>query len=173
MTEKLPNSTGCFVCGHSNPGGLAARFHIEGDRVRTRYTPAPAQMGYKGITHGGIIAALLDETMGWAPAIANRRFCVTVEMSIQYLKPIPIGHEVEVSAWVTDGRRRIWEAEGEIRDSDGNLYARGKGRFLPVSDEQTREVVSYLNFDEGCVGPERICRTCGPRESTASNTSTQ
>jgi uncharacterized protein (TIGR00369 family) len=164
MIEKLPNSTACFVCGHGNASGLKARFHTDGERVLTRFTPREPQMGYKGITHGGVIAALLDETMGWAPALANRRFCLTVEISIQYLKPIPIGTEVEVSAWVTDGHRRIWEAEGEIRDSDGNLYARGKGRFLPVSDEQTREVVSYLNFDEGCVAPDRICRTCGSVE---------
>ena len=160
MIEKLPNSSGCFVCGHSNAAGLGARFHIDGQRVVTRFTPRAAQMGYKDITHGGIIAALLDETMGWAPAIANRRFCVTVEMSIQYLKPIPTGTEIEVAAWVTDGHRRILEAEGEIRDADGSLYARGKGRYVPVSDEQTREVVSYLNFDKGCVAPERICRTC-------------
>ena len=173
MTEKLPNSTACFVCGHSNPAGLRARFYLEGDRVVTRFTPAPAQMGYKGITHGGIIAALLDETMGWAPAVANRRFCVTVEINVQYLRPIPIGKEVLVSAWVTDGHRRIWEAEGEIGDADGTLYAKGKGRFLPVSDEQTAEVVSYLNFDEGCVGPERICRSCSQNLESASNPSTR
>lgn len=45
-----------------------------------------------------------------------------------------------------------------VRDSNGVLYARAKGRYLPVSDEQTREVVGYLQFDEDCVGPERICR---------------
>src|SRR2546421_5116698 len=77
--EKLPNSAACFVCGDRNHAGLAVRFYVEGERVVTRFTPREEHMGFNGITHGGIIAALLDETMGWAPAVANRRFCVTVE----------------------------------------------------------------------------------------------
>ena len=104
------------------------------------------------------MAALLDETMGWAPALLNRRFCVTVELNVQYVKPLPLGTEVTVAGWVSGGNRRIWEAEGEITDADGTVYARGKGRYLSMNDEQTRDVVSYLTFDEGCVGAEAISR---------------
>ena len=165
MFEKLPNSSACFVCGDRNPSGLSVRFATDGERVVTLFTPREAQMGYNGVTHGGIIAALLDETMGWALAVANRRFCLTVEITVKYIKPVPIGVEIEVTGWVTDGLRRIWGAEGEVRDSAGMLYARAKGRYMPVSDEQTRDVVGYLQFDESCVGPQRICRICDDHES--------
>src|SRR5207248_10441272 len=77
--EKLPNSFACFVCGDRNPKGLRVRFYIEGDSVSGQFMPCDEHMGFRGITHGGIIAALLDEAMGWAPALANRRFCVTAE----------------------------------------------------------------------------------------------
>jgi len=110
------------------------------------------------MTHGGILAALLDETMGWAPAVANRRFCVTLELTIRYLKPAPIGAELEIRGWKTSDTRRIWEADGEIRDMEGILYARGAGRYMPLSDERTREVAEMLTFDEGCVTPYRIRR---------------
>src|SRR5437762_2553943 len=89
--EKLPNFERCFVCGDKNAAGLAVRFQTDGERVRTTFTPREAQMGYRGITHGGVLAALLDETMGWAPVLLYRRFCVSVEITVQYLKPVPIG----------------------------------------------------------------------------------
>lgn len=164
MAEKLPNFHACFVCGDRNPSGLAVRFHADGEAVWTRFTPAEPQMGYQGITHGGILAALLDETMGWAPSLANRRFCLTVEIRVQYVKPLPLGTEVTVTGRVIEGSRRIWETEGEVRDDAGTMYARATGRYMPVSDEQTRAVVDYLTFDDGCVPPERICRACASDE---------
>ena len=63
-----------------------------------------------------------------------------------------------MSGWVSGGNRRIAEAEGEIVDAEGTVYARGKGRYLSMNDQQTRDVVEYLTFDEGCVEPERIAR---------------
>ncbi len=115
-------------------------------------------MGYRGITHGGILASLLDETMGWAPSLANRRFCVTLELRVQYVKPVPLHTEVAVRGWVTGAERRIWEAEGEITDAGGAVFVRGSGRYLPVTEEQTRDVVDYLTFDADCVPPDRISR---------------
>ncbi len=154
--SKLPNYHGCFVCGDHNPSGLNVRFHTEDEHVWTTYTPDAQHTGYKGITHGGIIAALLDETMGWAPTLTNRRFCVTAELTIQYLKPAKEGVELRVAGWVTADRRRIWETAGEITDSEGNLIARATGKYFPLSVEQTDNVVEYLSFDEGCVPPERV-----------------
>jgi uncharacterized protein (TIGR00369 family) len=156
--EKLPNSKTCFVCGDRNPSGLRVRFWLDGEAVFTRFTPRKDHMGYHGVTHGGVIASLLDETMGWAPCLQNRRFCVSIELHIEYLKPIPIGREITVTGRASESNRRIWSAEGEVTDSEGTVYARGKGRYIPISDEQTRDVVSYLQFDEETVAPERIYR---------------
>ena len=156
--EKLPNSKTCFVCGDRNPSGLRVRFWTDGERVWTLFTPRVEQMGYHGMTHGGILAALLDETMGWAPSLLNRRFCVSIELNVQYLKPVPIDTEIKVSGRAVDARRRIWSAEGDVTDSEGTVYARGTGRYIPISDEKTREVLTYLQFDQDTVAPERIYR---------------
>jgi uncharacterized protein (TIGR00369 family) len=155
--KKLPNSHACFVCGDRNPNGLAVRFLTDGEKVWTRFTPRAPQMGYNGITHGGVLASLLDETMGWAPALIKRRFCMAVELNVEYRKSVPVDTEIIVSARVTSSHRRIWEAEGEIRDEEGTLYARGRGRFIPMTDDQSREVLQYLLFDEETVKPEEIC----------------
>lgn len=158
---KLPNSQLCFVCGAGNPAGLRVRFHTDGEKVWTRVAVDESHMGYRGIVHGGVLTALLDETMGWAPAVAMGRFCMAIELNIEFRRSLPVGKEVTVLGWMTEGARRIWEAAGEIRDDEGTVYAKGKGRFMPMSDEQTREVVPYLNFDEGTIPVSRICRSCG------------
>ncbi len=167
--DKLPNYERCFVCGDRNPSGLSVRFWTDGERVFTKFTPRETHMGFHGNTHGGILAALLDETMGWAPSIVKRRFCLCVELTVEYRKAVPLGTEVTVTGRVVSDRRRIWEASGDIRDAAGTVYARGKGRYVPVSDAQTRAVVEYLTFDEGCLPPESICRAVGFDESSSSD----
>jgi uncharacterized protein (TIGR00369 family) len=163
--DKLPNYERCFVCGDRNPSGLSVRFRTDGEQVFTTFTPREQHVGFHGTTHGGILAALLDETMGWAPSVVNRRFCLCVELTVEYRKPVPLGMEVTVTGRVVSDRRRIWETAGDIRDAAGTVYARGKGRYVPVSDEQTRVVADYLTFDAGCLPPERICRAAGLEDS--------
>jgi uncharacterized protein (TIGR00369 family) len=156
--QKLPYSSHCFVCGDSNSRGLGLRFEIDGDRVQTTFTPGEPQMGYRGITHGGILATLLDETMGWPPVLQSGRFCVTLELTVQYLKPVPIGREVTVVGWVTADRRRAWETAGEVKDADGEIYAKATGLFVRMSEEDSRTTLDYLVFDEGCIPPDHILR---------------
>ncbi len=60
-----PNSQHCFVCGVSNPFGLHLRFFETAPDEVTAYVTLPDHFqGYPGITHGGIIAAMLDEVAG-------------------------------------------------------------------------------------------------------------
>lgn len=155
-TWLLPHSRVCFVCGEENGCGLKLRFRTDGERVWTVLTPAERYMGYAGITHGGILTAVLDETMGWAPAVRTGRFCMAVELTIELRRSVPIGRQVTVMGEMTDVSRRIWEGKGEIRDDEGTLYVRGRGRFMPMSREETDRVMDMLIFDEGCVPRELL-----------------
>ena len=160
---NLPNSHTCFVCGDQNPAGLRRRFQTDGAKVWTDFEGRPEQAGYNNVVHGGILSALLDETMGWAPALHNKRMCVAVELHVEFRKSVPVGLPVTVIGHTVDGARRIWTAEGEIRDAEGTVYVRGRGRYVPISDEQTEEVMTYLLFDGDCIAPGDICRTWGER----------
>lgn len=147
MRRRLPNSAGCYVCGSENPRGLGVRFEVEAGVVTARFVPHRDHCGYNDRVHGGVIAALLDEVMGWAPSALKRRFCVAAEIVIRYLKPLPIGQPVTVRGEMTADRGRLWEARGEIADDDGTVYARGTGKYRPLSDEQTEAVMEYLSID--------------------------
>src|SRR5438045_9609869 len=122
MTQKsgtLPNYEFCYVCGHANPLGLNVRFRWEGEAVTTRFRPDPLHAGYPGRLHGGVIAALLDETMGWAPCVAAGRFCVAVELNVRYLKSAPPDRELMVTGRTDSLGGRSWEASGEGTDDEG------------------------------------------------------
>jgi uncharacterized protein (TIGR00369 family) len=149
---QLPWSQHCFLCGEGNPLGLQVRFKKDGDRVYTEYCVDKGREGYHGQVHGGIVAALLDETMGWAVALAIGRMCITAEVTIRYLKRLPIDTQIVVSARPGRWSRRLGHAEAEVRGVDGTLYARASGKFLPISLEQTLQVDSMLIYPEGADG---------------------
>lgn len=158
----LPHSRVCFVCGEANPCGLHVRFRTDGQRVWTNFVPGERYMGYAGITHGGVLTAVLDETMGWAPAVRTGRFCMAIELKIELRKSVPVGLPLTVIGEMTDVSRRIWEGRGEIRGADGTVYVRGAGRFIPMSRQETDRVMDMLVFDEGSIPRELLARGVAP-----------
>jgi uncharacterized protein (TIGR00369 family) len=156
MPRRLPNSAGCYVCGSENPRGLKVRFDVEEGVVTARFVPHRDHRGYNDRVHGGVMAALLDEVMGWAPSVIKRRFCVAAEIIIRYLKPLPIGQAVTIRGEMTADRGRLWEARGDITDDAGTIYARGTGKYHPLSEEQTQAVMDYLVVDGRRVTLEEV-----------------
>jgi uncharacterized protein (TIGR00369 family) len=162
MPGQLPNYEFCYVCGHANPLGLNVRFRVEGETVTTRFRPDPMHAGYPGRLHGGVLAALLDETMGWAPCVRAGRFCLAVELNIRYLKSAPPDRELIVTGRAESLAGRIWEASGDVTDGEGTVYARGKGRYFPLSVEETDAVMALLTVEgERLTLADAIARATG------------
>ncbi len=149
--EYLPHSTGCFLCGDENACGVRTRFFVEGGVVCSRVTLPPHLNGYKKVAHGGVLAALLDESMGWAATVFGglHRMYLTGELTVKYLAPVPVGEEIEVRSRLLEDAGRIAYSEGELL-CDGKVCVRAKGKFLPMSRQATAEVIPYLKFDQ-CV----------------------
>jgi uncharacterized protein (TIGR00369 family) len=148
--EYLPHSSGCFLCGEENRSGVRARFFVEGNEVLGRVILPLHLNGYKNVAHGGIVSALLDETMGWAATVFGKThpMFVTGELTVKFLSPVPIGAEIEVRSRLVEDAGRLAYCEGEIH-CGGKVCARAKGKFVPMSPEGTAEVIPYLRF-EGC-----------------------
>ncbi len=104
----------CYGCGRLNPHGLHIRTTWEGEGAVARFTPRPEHMALPGFVYGGLIASLIDcHAMGTASAAAERadgreigeaeapRF-VTGSLRVTYLKPTPLGPELELRARVTE-----------------------------------------------------------------------
>ncbi len=144
VTGKQPNSQDCFVCGLSNSFGLKSRFYeLENGELMARFFPADMHQSYPGRLHGGISAAILDETIGRAVINHQRTdlWGVTLEFSMRLRKPVPLDQEVVVRARITAENKRTFEGTGEIVLSDGSVAVEGKGRYLKM------ELSSITDFD--------------------------
>ena len=117
----------CFGCGAANPEGLRLRFEIDEERrsAEAVFIPRPEHQGYAGLTHGGIIATVLDEAMMklcWELGIP----AVTATLEVELKRPAPVGEELRVRGWIAEDRGRVIKAEAQINSSSGELLARGR-----------------------------------------------
>lgn len=105
----------CFICGKDNPIGLKATFITDPVRRRaeTHVRIAEAFQGWQGITHGGIISALLDEICAQACMCSGLQV-VTSELKLRYRAPVPTGSVVTVIGEVVAERRRLITAQGRL-----------------------------------------------------------
>lgn len=152
VTKKQNNAGNCFVCGVNNPGGLHFEFFetMEGPVVGVGVAGEYHQ-SYPDRVHGGVLCALLDETIGRAvQAIDPDLWAVTVELDVQFKRPVPYGEKIYVVGSVDPVPRRIFGGEGKIYLHDGSLAAIGKGRFMKVPLEKIggplEEVDVWENF---------------------------
>jgi acyl-coenzyme A thioesterase PaaI-like protein len=132
----------CMVCGRDNPLSLKARFYdLEGGGLLGVFNVRDEHQSYPGRVHGGVITAILDETIGRAMAAGDpSSFGVTVELRVKFKKPVPIGPGLRVLARVTtDPGKRLYEGTGEVVLDDGTVAAEAWGRYLRMPIEKIAE----------------------------------
>ena len=135
MSETIrlePNPTNkCFGCGGDSAGGMKLTFEQDNAKRRIvgRFVLGERYQGGAGFAHGGIIALLLDEAMGKVCRFREVR-AVTAELSVEYLKPVAVDQEIVVEGRETEMNGRNLFMTGEIRNGNGDVLARGKGRFV-------------------------------------------
>jgi uncharacterized protein (TIGR00369 family) len=132
MAEPNPSNP-CFGCGGANPRGMRLAFDPDPERRRIvgRFRLGAEYQGGPGFIHGGIIATVLDEAMGKVSRFSDVR-AVTAELTVEYLKPVRVDQEIRVEAFESQREGRHLFHQGEIRDTAGELLARGRGRFVVV-----------------------------------------
>jgi len=127
----------CFGCGGANDAGMKLAFDQDNAnrRVIGKFVLGPRYQGGGGNLHGGIIAVLMDEAMGKVCRFRNAR-AVTAEMNIDFVRPIRVDQEITVEAFETAFRARNIFQWCEIRDTDGQLLARGRARFVIIGEQE-------------------------------------
>lgn len=108
----------CFGCGRHNPRGHQLKSYVEGEEVVARFKPSPEHISVPGFTYGGLLASLVDchamaTAAAAAEAAAGRRIgdgpaprYVTASLRVDYLKPTPLGVELEIRSRVTERSER-------------------------------------------------------------------
>lgn len=136
--SKQNNSSGCFVCGMDNPHSLKTKFYAIGaDTVIAEFRTLDEHQSYPGVLHGGIAAAILDETMGRITLSGEApQWGMTVELNMKYRKPLPTEDVIYAKAVMTEDSKRIFKCKGAIIMPDGKPAVTAEGRFMKLSIDQ-------------------------------------
>src|SRR5207253_6918464 len=124
----------CVVSGPANPMGIAMTVRREGDDAVARVVIGPAFEGPPQHVHGGIVAAVFDDTLGFVMHMLSTP-AFTGRLTVSYLAPTPVGAEIEFRARLVRRERRKLFVEGEAYH-DGARIAEAKGLFVAIPPER-------------------------------------
>jgi uncharacterized protein (TIGR00369 family) len=134
MKNKVPEYEGCFVCGSGNPFGLRLELYHEDGIVTTEYMPKADHTGYADTVHGGIISAILDEVMVWAPWSVTGKLFFTAEITVRFSKPLKTGAKATATGRIVRSTGRLHFTEGELKGADGTVYATATGKYIEMKE---------------------------------------
>lgn len=136
--RKLPNTSthNCFACSSHNPYGLHMELYTDEKVVMSQITLPEHFSSWANVVHGGILATLLDEIMGWAGLYLLRHITLTKNMTIAFSKAAYVGETLKVIGSVvkTNGKRNA-ELEGVVMRENGEVCARSRGDFTILSSK--------------------------------------
>jgi acyl-coenzyme A thioesterase PaaI-like protein len=127
----------CYGCGRLNEHGHQIKSFWDGDETISHFSPKEYHTAIPGYVYGGLIASLIDCHGTGTAALAsykaeNRepdtlpplRF-VTASLQVDYLKPTPLGVELELKGKVIEIKRKKVISEISV-SANGEITARGK-----------------------------------------------
>ena len=151
--SQIPSHFGhCFGCGELHPTGLHLVAHAgNGVDLTAEFTVTENHQGAPGLAHGGLLSLAFDEALGklmWllrAPA-------VTARLETDFLRPVPMGSTLHISAKITGqvSRKVYCEAEGRLNSVDGELAVKAAALFVIVPmnhflDNAPKEYLEYIS----------------------------
>ncbi len=136
--SKIPSHFGhCFGCGDLHPTGLhLVAYAGAGLDITAQFTVTENHQGAPGLAHGGLLSLAFDEALGklmWllrAPA-------VTARLETDFLKPVPMGSTLHISATITGqvNRKVYTKAIGRLNSADGPIVVRAAALYVIVPME--------------------------------------
>jgi acyl-coenzyme A thioesterase PaaI-like protein len=96
----------CFGCGPLNGEGLRLIFTPGPEGSVAEYVVPDRFQSWAGMAHGGIMALMLDEAVGWAAWHAGHPG-VTGRLQVSYRRPLRLGEAVRIVGKVESMRRTL------------------------------------------------------------------
>jgi acyl-coenzyme A thioesterase PaaI-like protein len=127
----------CFGCGNDNDDGLKMRFVATEEGSVCEFEVPERFQSWQGMVHGGVVALMLDEAVGWAgwhsghPGLTGR-------LEVRYRRPLRLGERVRVTGRIDRVRRSLVYATAAIDSmGDGGRIADAKATLMTVPAELT------------------------------------
>ena len=147
--SKIPSHFAhCFGCGEKHPTGLHLVAHVGNAMdITAEFVVSENHQGAPGLAHGGLLSLAFDEALGklmWllrAPA-------VTARLETDFLKPVPMGSKLFITAEITGqvSRKVYCSAVGRLNSVDGEIAVRAAALFVivPMSHFLQNAPTEYL-----------------------------
>ena len=105
--------------------------------VTAEYVVPDIYQGYPGVVHGGITAAMLDETAGRSVMTQgdDLRFFITLKLNIKYRRSVPTETPLKIVGRLITLRGRRATCHGEIRLPDGSVAAEAEAVLVEMPAE--------------------------------------
>ncbi|MBQ7977094.1 MAG: PaaI family thioesterase [Clostridia bacterium] len=134
VLKKQNSSADCIVCGLSNNLSLKVRFYeCEGDILCGVFHNEDWHQSFPGRMHGGMIGAVLDETIGRAIMIRDPdQWGVTGELKIRYIKPTPLNADLLCWGKIVSENSRLFKGVGYLETIDGEVVATAEATFFKM-----------------------------------------
>ena len=133
--SRIPSHFGhCFGCGELHPTGLhLVAYAGEGLNITAEFTVNENHQGAPGLAHGGLLSLAFDEALGklmWllrAPAVTGR-------LETDFVKPVPMGSTLHITAEITGqvNRKVYTSAIGRLNSADGKIAVRAAALYIIV-----------------------------------------
>ncbi len=132
---KIPSHFGhCFGCGELHPTGLHLVAHAGlGPDLTAEFTVTENHQGAPGLAHGGLLSLAFDEALGKLMWLI-RSPAVTARLETDFLKPVPMGTTLHITARITGqvNRKVYTAAEGRLGGPDGEIAVKAAALFVIV-----------------------------------------
>lgn len=108
--------------------------NVEPGKAVLRIDVEDHHLNGNGTLHGGVYAALMDNSMGISVISKVGLRAATIQMDSRFLGPVSSGR-ITCHAEVLHRTRRMATAQGRVYDDEGNLVAMGTGTFRVFESE--------------------------------------
>ena len=147
------NLSHCYGCGRLNEQGHQIKSYWDGEESVCHFLPKPHHIAIPGYVYGGLLASLIDcHGTGTAAAAMYKAAkekdataepttrSLTASLHVDYLKPTPLGVELEIRAKVKERKERKVIIEEWII-ANGEITVRGEVVAVQVPESMLDDLM--------------------------------
>lgn len=131
-----PSDSPSFVSGDPESSRIRISYFRKAgdDHLLARVWFGPGAEGPPLHTHGGALAAVLDEAMGGVCWMNNHQV-LAARLGVNFLRPLPLDTHTTIDAWIVAVDGRKVSVRSRLLDAKGHVVAEGDGLFIVMRED--------------------------------------
>jgi acyl-coenzyme A thioesterase PaaI-like protein len=141
--RKLPphdDQRGCFGKKETSPINKQLGLFTDGKSLFTQFQPLDNHIGWGTIIHGGVIATILDEILGWEAVLSERSICVTKSINVNFHKSASYDDTYTIVAKFDSKQGNDLFIQGEVYNSGNILCVSAIGIYNALHESKAKKL---------------------------------